>query len=208
MLLSVISYEKPRCVAIHFSEVRQPTFVPQIYRVAEAAALHHGQASLYDVLDRMIHELRLDSITSAPAYMAFNFTMAMFPTIIFLFTLIPYIPVPNLNMDILQFLSDIMPREMYVATASTIEDIVNIPHGGLLSFGFLTALVLTSNGIMALLDAFEKKYPSFKRRTYVRKRVIATAAHRGALVGAAVCHCGHFLRHLHHRHAGFLRNRA
>jgi membrane protein len=77
--------------------------------------------------------------------------------------------------DILLFLSDFMPRELYAATASTIEDIVNIPHGGLLSFGFGTALVLSSNGIMALLDAFEKKYPWFKHRSYLRKRLIATA---------------------------------
>ncbi|SHJ05968.1 membrane protein [Hymenobacter daecheongensis DSM 21074] len=133
-----------------------------------------GRASVYDVVDRMIQELKLDSITKRASYMSFNLTVALFPTIIFLFTLIPYIPIPNLNIDILQFLSDLMPRELYVATASTIEDIVNIPHGGLLSFGFGTALVLSSNGIMALLDAFEKKYPWFKHRTYFRKRVIAT----------------------------------
>ena len=133
-----------------------------------------GRASVYDVMERMIAESKLDSITKRASYMAFNLTIAIFPTIIFLFTLIPYIPVPNLNVDILQFIGDLMPKEMYAATASTINDIVTIPHGGLLSFGFATALVLSSNGIMALLDAFEKKYPSFKKRTYVRKRVIAT----------------------------------
>ena len=133
-----------------------------------------GRASVYDVIDRLMQEIKLDGIAKRASYMAFNFTIAIFPTIIFLFTLIPYIPIPNLNVDILQFLADLIPREMYRAISSTIEDIVNIPHGGLLSFGFATALVLSSNGIMALLDAFEKKYPSFKKRTYVRKRVIAT----------------------------------
>ncbi|MBG8552207.1 YihY/virulence factor BrkB family protein [Hymenobacter sp. BT594] len=133
-----------------------------------------GQASVYEVVDHMILELKLDSVTKRASYMAFNFTIAIFPTIIFLFTLIPYIPVPNLNLDILQFLSDLIPQGMYVVIADTIEDIVNIPHGGLLSFGFGTALVLSSNGIMALLDAFDKKYHTFKRRTYLRKRVIAT----------------------------------
>jgi len=133
-----------------------------------------GRASVYDVMDRMIAESKLDSITKRASYMAFNLTIAIFPTIIFLFTLIPYIPIPNLNIDILQFIGDLMPKEMYAATASTINDIVTIQHGGLLSFGFATALVLSSNGLMALLDAFEKKYPSFKRRTYIRKRVIAT----------------------------------
>ena len=137
--------------------------------------LREGRASLYDVLDRILHELRLDSLEKRASYMAFNLTLALFPTIIFLFTLIPYIPVPELNVDILQFLGEIMPKELYAATASTIEDIVNIPHGGLLSIGFVSALVLSSNGIMALLDAFEKKYPWFKHRSYLRKRLIATA---------------------------------
>ena len=126
--------------------------------------------SLYDVGERVLHELRLDSLEKRAAYMAFNLTLALFPTIIFLFTLIPYIPVPNLDVDILQFLADFMPHELYAATAGTIEDIVRIPHGGLLSFGFVSALVLSSNGIMALLDAFEKKYPWFKHRGYFRKR--------------------------------------
>ena len=134
-----------------------------------------GRMSLYDIIDQVLHELRNDSLEKRSAYMAFNLTVALFPTIIFLFTLIPYIPVPNLNVDILQFLRDFMPTELYAATATTIEDIVNIPHGGLLSFGFGTALFLSSNGIMALLDAFEKKYPWFKHRSYLRKRAIATA---------------------------------
>jgi membrane protein len=158
----------------HYSEVRRRRSYRKFIVWLKRLRFNHGKASVYDVLDRMIQELKLDSVTKRASYMAFNFTIAIFPTIIFLFTLIPYIPIPQLNIDILQFLRDIMPREMYVATADTIEDIINIPHGGLLSFGFLTALVLSSNGIMALLDAFEKKYPSFKRRTYMRKRVIAT----------------------------------
>ncbi|OON68726.1 YihY/virulence factor BrkB family protein [Hymenobacter sp. CRA2] len=135
-----------------------------------------GGASLYDVVDRMLYELRFDSLTKRSSYMAFNFTVAVFPTIIFLFTLIPYLSktVPGMDIDILQFLGDIMPREMYAATRETIEDIVKIPHGGLLSFGFAAALVLSSNGIMALLDAFDKKHSIFKRRSYLRKRVIAT----------------------------------
>jgi membrane protein len=134
-----------------------------------------GGASVYDVVDRVLYELRFDSLTKRSSYMAFNFTVAVFPTIIFLFTLIPYLTrLQGVDIDILEFLGDVMPREMYAATRDTIEDIVNIPHGGLLSFGFATALVLSSNGIMALLDAFDKKHGIFKRRSYLRKRVIAT----------------------------------
>jgi len=136
--------------------------------------LNHGKANLYDVADVLIREIKLDSVTKRASYMAFNFTLSMFPTIIFLFTLIPYIPIPDLNVSILNFLQDFMPQEMYAATASTIEDIVNIPRGGLLSVNFLFALVLSTNGIMSLMDAFDKKYKTFRQRSYLRKRVIAT----------------------------------
>jgi membrane protein len=148
--------------------------------------LRGGKVSVYDVVDTMLQELRLDSLSKRASYMAFNFTVAVFPTIIFLFTLIPYIPVEGLNIDIIQFLGDILPREMYAAIRETIEDIVNIQHGGLLSFGFVTALVLSSNGIMALLDAFDKKHSIFRRRSYVRKRVIATTLTVGLAVALLV----------------------
>ncbi|TPE43628.1 YihY/virulence factor BrkB family protein [Pontibacter mangrovi] len=139
---------------------------------------NNGRSSVYDVADVLIGELRLDSITKRASYMAFNFTLATFPTIIFLFTLIPYIPSIlslDLGESILDFLAEFMPEEMYAAAYTTIEDIVNKPRGGLLSFGFLFALVLSTNGIMSLMDAFDKKYHTFYKRSYLRKRFIATA---------------------------------
>lgn len=133
-----------------------------------------GRVSVYHVLKVMVDELKMDSLTKRSSYMAFNFTLAIFPTIIFLFTLIPYIPVSQLDRDILGLLGDVMPAEIYTVASDTIEDIVNKPRGGLLSFGFLFALVLSTNGIMSLMDAFDKKYKTFRRRTYLKKRLIAT----------------------------------
>ncbi|WP_018479777.1 YihY/virulence factor BrkB family protein [Pontibacter roseus] len=138
---------------------------------------NNGQSSVYEVADVLLGELRLDSITKRGSYMAFNFTLAIFPTIIFLFTLIPYIPSIlslDLGESILSFLADFLPEEMYTVAYDTIDDIVNKPRGGLLSFGFLFALILSTNGIMSLMDAFDKKYHTFYKRPYIKKRVIAT----------------------------------
>ena len=138
---------------------------------------NNGQSSVYEVADVLLGELRLDSITKRASYMSFNFTLAIFPSIIFLFTLIPYIPSVlqmDLSENILNFITDFLPAEMYSVAYGTIEDIVNKPRGGLLSFGFLFALILSTNGIMSLMDAFDKKYHTFYKRTYVRKRLIAT----------------------------------
>src|SRR6476660_5289721 len=111
---------------------------------------NNGQASVYDVITVMLHEMKLDSITKRSSYMAYNFTLSIFPAIIFLFTLIPYIGGPDFDDNIIDFLRDFMPPEMFTATEETIQDIVSKPRGGLLSVGFLFALILSSNGIMAL----------------------------------------------------------
>ncbi len=136
--------------------------------------LQDGRASVYDVIDHLIRELTFDSVTKRASYMAFNFTLAIFPTIIFLFALIPYIPISNLDESIMNFLRDFLPREMYAVASETIYDIVNKPRGRLLSFGVVFALILSTNGIMSLMDSFDIKYHTFRQRTYLRKRLIAT----------------------------------
>lgn len=131
--------------------------------------------SLYDVIIVLIDKVRKDEIFERANSVAFNFTLAIFPTIIFLFTLIPYIPYPPaLDVKILRFLQDVMPYSMYEAAASTIEDIVSKPRGGLLSFGFVLALYLATNGMSSLMQAFNRCYRTVERRGFLKTRLIAT----------------------------------
>ena len=134
-----------------------------------------GHASLYDVLDRILHELRLDSLEKRAAYMAFNLTVALFPD--------HHFPVHA---------HSVHPRSkperghppvsgrFHAARAVRRHCQHHRGHrqhsrtAACFPSGSVTALVLSSNGIMALLDAFEKKYPWFKHRSYLRKRMIAT----------------------------------
>ena len=131
--------------------------------------------SLYDVIIVFIDKVRKDEIFERANSVAFNFTLAIFPTIIFLFTLIPYIPYPPaLDVKILRFLQDVMPYSTYEAAAGTIEDIVSKPRGGLLSFGFVLALYLATNGMSSLMLAFNKCYRTVERRGFLKTRLIAT----------------------------------
>lgn len=131
--------------------------------------------SLYDIIKVFIQKVRRDEIFERANSVAFNFTLAIFPTIIFLFTLIPYIPYPpELDIKILRFLQDVMPYSMYEGAAATIEDIVSKPRGGLLSFGFILALYLATNGMSSLMQAFNKCYRTVERRGFLKTRLIAT----------------------------------
>lgn len=109
---------------------------------------------------------------------AFNFILATFPAIIFLFTLLPYISVyfPEVTTEsIMDFVKEFVPATMYGAIASTIFDIISNQRGGLLTFGFIFALFLSSNGMLALMRAFNACYRTVEKRHWIRMRLTSLA---------------------------------
>jgi len=143
----------------------------------------HEDVSLYRIVKRFLHNLQDDEIMDRANGVAFNFILAIFPAIIFLFTLIPYVTryFPEINREsILDFLqglaeSGFMPPSLYETASTTILDIVSNQRGGLLTLGFLFALILSTNGMLALMRAFNACYKTIENRSAVKTRVIATA---------------------------------
>ena len=147
----------------------------QLLAVLKDVRLKKRNISVYDVILVFIDKVRRDEIFERANSVAFNFTLAIFPAVIFLFTLIPYVPYPpNLNIKILSFLQDVMPSSLYASAASTIQDIVSKPRGGLLSFGFILALYLATNGMSSLMRAFNRCYRTVEKRSFLKTRLIAT----------------------------------
>ncbi|MFN9501883.1 MAG: YihY/virulence factor BrkB family protein [Chryseotalea sp.] len=136
-----------------------------------------AKVSLYKVLKIFMYNMKKDDLLDKANGVAFNFILAIFPTIIFLFTLIPYISewVPEVNKEsILAFLASLMPPSIYDSVATTIEDIVGNSRGGLLTFGVLFALYLATNGMVALMRAFNACYRTVENRGFFIMRLIAT----------------------------------
>lgn len=104
---------------------------------------------------------------------SFSFFMALFPSIIFLFTLIPFIPVPNFQNELIQLIREILPSNTFQAIENTIIDITTKRRGSLLSFGFIAALIFSTNGISAMIAAFNASANSFENRTWISMRLIA-----------------------------------
>ena len=59
---------------------------------------------LYDIITTFRSGVSQDQLVMRAGALTFNFMMALFPSIIFLFTLLPFIPVDNLDDRILDFL--------------------------------------------------------------------------------------------------------
>jgi membrane protein len=136
-----------------------------------------GNLSLYKFLKIFLHNIDEDEILDRSNGVAFNFIVAIFPAVIFLFTLIPYITslYPALtNETIVQFLGDYLPPSMNEVISSTVLDIVNNQRGGLLTLGFFFALYLATNGMMALMRAFNACYRTVEKRNPFKMRLTAT----------------------------------
>jgi len=138
---------------------------------------YHGEVSLFRILKIFIEKLTNDEILERANGVAFSFTMAIFPAIIFLFTLTAYIHnfVPVVTQEgIMNFMAQLMPESMFTTVSYTIEDILSNTRGGLLTFGALFSLLLATNGMMSLIKAFNSCYSTIENRSYFKARFTAT----------------------------------
>jgi membrane protein len=131
------------------------------------------QVPLYDVLVFFFREITKPDLTMRASAITFSFFLALFPGTLFLFTLIPYIPIANLDVIILDFFSEVMPDSAFDAVKTTISDIVSKQQTGLLSFGILMALYFSTNGLNALMESFNKSYDIFESRSFLYQRGMA-----------------------------------
>lgn len=113
------------------------------------------------------------AITTRASAVAFSFYLAIVPTLIFLFTLIPYIPVQDFQIQLLSLIKGIMPDYAYHTVESTLTEVVTMKSGGLLSFGFFAALFFSHNGVNALIEAFNATYHTIETRKFFEQHLIA-----------------------------------
>jgi membrane protein len=128
---------------------------------------------LYDVITFFWKSLYDGALSLRASSVAFSFFLALFPAIIFIFTLIPYIPIANFQVELLKLLQNLMPVNAYKAIEFTMEDIAMHKRGSLLSFGFIAALIFSTNGIAALISAFNATVLTFESRTWIWQRIIS-----------------------------------
>ncbi len=113
------------------------------------------------------------SLTTRASGIAFNFFIAIFPSLIFLFTLIPYVRIPDFQEELFILVKSVVPESTFSTIEGTVEDIITQPRGGLLSLGFFMALIFATNGISSIMTAFDATVHNIKRRTIVSQWLIS-----------------------------------
>lgn len=131
-------------------------------------------ASLYSVFQFFFKGIISPKFNLYAGSLSWNFFLAIFPSMLFLFTLIAYIHIPGFNLQktILMQMDFFLPDDAYKIVRSTVRDIVSHQRSGLLSFGIVTALYFASNGVFSMMLAFDSNFNEAdkKKRNFFQKR--------------------------------------
>ncbi|RXP50041.1 YihY/virulence factor BrkB family protein [Lutibacter sp. HS1-25] len=129
--------------------------------------------SLYDLLEMYIIGIFKGALTSRAGGIAFSFFMALFPFLLFILTLIPYVQIEGFQQDFLNTIEHLLPPNTFESVQGVIVDIANNRYGGLLSFGFITSVFLMTNGVNAVLGGFEYSYHISEMRNIIRQYFVS-----------------------------------
>lgn len=116
--------------------------------------------SLYDLLELYITGIVRGALTTRASSIAFNFFTAIFPFLLFILIIIPYIPVENFQADFLEFLESFLPPQTSDFFFKNIFENISesSSNGGLLSTVFVLSILLMANGVSAIFAGFESSY--------------------------------------------------
>ena len=108
--------------------------------------------SIWDVLFFFYRGIYEGAITTRAGSVSFSFFLALFPGIIFIFTLIAYLPIDTFQTELYAILGDVLPPPTHEMAFAAIDDILTIKRGGLLSVTFAAAALFATNGTLSLVS--------------------------------------------------------
>lgn len=112
-----------------------------------------------------------DEVFGLAAQLAYFFLLSLFPLLIFLVTLLPYLPISQEEM--LGVIADFAPGETMTFIETNLNEIMSHQNGTLLSFGIIATVWSASNGLNAVIRALNKAYDVKESRSFVAARGMA-----------------------------------
>jgi membrane protein len=155
---------------MNFKEV---TIFRGIEKIKNLVLPGFGGVPISHVINFVIKGFRKGVLVTRASSIAFNLLMALLPASIFLFTLIPFIPIPNFQEEVLKLFENFLPANAFNYLETTIIDIVTHKSGGLLLIMFFATIIFSTNGIHAVIHAFVVSAHTFKTRSWFNQRKIS-----------------------------------
>lgn len=114
-------------------------------------------------------ELKEDRATGLAAEQAYYYLLAIFPLLILLISIVPYLQLDQEN--VLSTLQGVLPADTFTLIEDNIINIITVPSGGLLTFGIIGTLWSASNGVQAFIRAMNSAFDVEETRSFIKVRL-------------------------------------
>jgi len=129
--------------------------------------------SLYHISRFFFLALQQGQLVTRASAIAFKLFLAFFPAIIMLLTLIPFIPIADFQVKLLENFRAMLPGEVYAFIEGLLHDLLVKKHSTLLSVSTITGIYFASNSMDAILDGFSASYHVTRWHSAFKQRLLS-----------------------------------
>jgi len=110
------------------------------------------------ILKYLYKECLRDDIVTRANSMAYSFFLSIFPGLLVLLALLPYLPIEDLVNAFRKSYIDLLPTDMAVYLDNIIFEMTQTGQETLLSFSIVLSLIFASSGVLSMVKGFHKSY--------------------------------------------------
>ncbi|WP_174615945.1 YihY/virulence factor BrkB family protein [Virgibacillus ihumii] len=120
---------------------------------------------------QLFEQITEHDVFGTAAQLAYFFLLSLFPFLLFLMTLVGYVPIDD--QAIIELIATYAPGEIADLINENISELVNNRNGSLLSIGIIGTLWSASNAINAIMKGLNNAYEVEEDRSFIVSRLIA-----------------------------------
>ena len=130
---------------------------------------------IHKVLGLVIREIRSPIMILRAKAIAYSFFLAIFPSIVFLFSLLSYLPKNReLTENILGYLNRMSPNQQMIEMFKPIiNEVIMGPQGGILSIGFLLIIFFMKNGVVTMMQSFNVHFDVRSGKLFLKNQILS-----------------------------------
>ena len=114
-----------------------------------------------------------DNVFNGGAALGFFLTLAIFPAMVAMMAVLPYLPIDRVDMAIMDLLRQSLPSDAADMFEKVVKEVTSERRGGVLSLGIAAALWAASTGMYAIMQQLNITYDVKEGRNFLRARAVA-----------------------------------
>lgn len=127
----------------------------------------------WQFLLRLKQQISDDNVFNGAAALGFYLTLSLFPAMILLMTIIPYLPIERVDQAIMDLMKQALPEEAFGMVSNVVQEVTSNRRSSLLSFSILGTMWATSTGMYAIMQQLNITYGAKEARSFLRARATA-----------------------------------